>query len=198
MKKIVITVVSLILIAGIAFAAYKLRFVNSGNEAFKDSYDEAIYILNNSHPSRIYVYGDDVHFRDTLNYKNISTLDIAQFEKDAQYEYTFLVINDRSGKTPLNDNQCADLKKISDEKHLNVYYIGDKQLDKMKKAGFYRSEYADNYYSIAYICTPMEPGHMALHGVWTTTEEEYIQKNPELLGDILANSFVDDVIKKFN
>ena len=166
------------------------------SENAEGTYDDEIKILNDNYPSDIIVYGEDVGFDENLNFRTITELSSASLTSDPKYKYTFLVINDREGKLNITDDEFQLCKELCDEQNLNFFYIGEQYLSHLKDFGFYDSLYADNLCGIGYVISPF--GHTTLQGVWTTTEEEIYPDNPELLGQILAYAFVDNVIRMMN
>ncbi len=160
------------------------------------SYDKEIKVLNESFPSDIIVYGEDVGFHEALNYRTIEEISEENLTSDTKYKYTFFVINDRGGKLEITDEELKLCKKMCDEHNMNFFYIGTQYLEHLQAFGFHRGLYTDDACGVGYVQGEM--GHTTIQGLWTTTEEMYYSKNPELLGQLLAYSFVDDVIKMLN
>ncbi len=160
------------------------------------AYAEEIKVLNNSFPSDIIVYGEDVGFNEALNYRTIQQISEENLTSDSKHKYTFFVINDRQGKLEITDDEFALCKKMCDEHNMNFFYIGTQYLEHLQTFGFHRGLYTDDACGVGYVQGEM--GHTTIQGLWTTTEEMYYSKNPELLGQLLAYSFVDDVIKMLN
>lgn len=194
--KISILIVTVILVLVVIFLLFVCPDILQNNSL--DSYDEAIVILNENCPSDIILYGEEIDFRSELNYRTIGTLSKEALTSDEKYEYTFLVINDRQGNVKLTDEKIKELKSLVDELNISFYYIGQQYLSDLKDAGFYSNVFNDDYYGIGYVVAPTEKGHAGVHGLWTSVEEDHYKNNIELLGQVLACSFVDDVINKIN
>lgn len=173
-----------------------LVFFLQTNEAPSSDYANEIRVLNESFPSDIIVYGEDVGFDSTLNFRTISSITEETLTSDSKYLYTFLVINDRTGTVSITEEELELCKKFCDENNMNFYYIGEQYLDQINEICFSYGMISPNAKSAAYINaygiqTP-------LHGIWNIEDEEYLESNPGLLGQILAISFVDHVIKTLN
>lgn len=159
------------------------------------SYDKEIKILNESYPSDIMVYGEDVGFDERLIYRTIDTLTEENLKSESKYKYSFLVINDRSGNLKITDEEFELCKMMCDEFDMNFYYIGEQYLTNLKNFGFCRGLYRDDLRGLAYVIIPNTKEHADVQGFWTTAEEDIITKNPGLLGTALTYSFVDNVIR---
>ncbi len=198
MKKKMIFI--MIFVLGIIIVSILLIFGNNiwglNSENIQGVYDKEIKILNNNFPSDIIVYGEDVGFDDKLNFRTVSELSEDSLKSNSEYRYTFLVINDREGKLKITDEEFQLCKKMCEDHNLNFYYIGSQYLLHLKDFGFHDGLYADDSCGIGYVISPF--GYATIQGIWTMTEEEYYLNSPELLGQILACSFVDDVIKMMN
>lgn len=191
-------VLTVVIILALVMAFLLLVYPYIVQNGIRDSYDEAIAILNKRYPSDIILYGEEIDFRSELNYRTIETISKESLTSDEKYEYTFLVINDRQGTIKLTDEKIKELKILVDEMDISFYYIGQQYLSNLKEAGFYSNVYNDDYYGIGYVESPTEKGRASVHGLWTSVEEEHYKNNFELLGQVLVYSFVDDVIEKLN
>lgn len=166
------------------------------NAEFSSDYANEIRVLNESFPSDIIVYGEDVGFDATLNFRTISSITEENLTSDPKYLYTFLVINDRTGTVTITEEDLELCKKFCDENNLNFYYIGEQYLGLMNKIGFTYGLISPNTKSVAYVNA--YGTQTAVHGLWNIEDDEYLDSNPGLLGQILAVSFVDHVIKTLN
>ena len=183
----------------IALAAVLLpKLFHSNSDVPENSYDGYIRILNDLCPSDIIVYGEDIGFRSTLNYRVITEITEDSLTSDPKYKYSFFVINDRSGALKITDDEFALCKRIAEENNQSFFYVGQQYFKKLKEFGFY--DYLltdpDNYHGVAYVISPFSPGHGMIHGFWMSSEEEHYLKNNELLGHILTLQFTD-AIKRF-
>lgn len=199
-KKILIVLLFIIGFAVLAVAVLALGSLLgtpiSSDDGGTAIYDNEIKVLNDNYPSDIIVFGEDVGFNSKLKFRTITEITEENLTSDSQYKYSFFVINDREGKLNISDEEFELCKKMCDENNLNFFYIGEHYLARLKNFGFYDGLYADNLLGIGYVITPT--GHAAIQGFWTTEEEEHYHNNPDLLGQLLALSFVNDVIKMLN
>jgi hypothetical protein len=166
---------------------------------FNDTYEEYIHLLNNTYPSDIIVYGEDVGFRPDLNHRVITGITRENLISDPKYQYSFFVINDRNGTLIITDEEFGLCKIIAEENRQSFYYIGQHYIPKLREQGFF-TEYLfnDDYHGIAYVISPNETGHADIHGVWTSEEEEMYLTHKDVLGQALVRSFVRHVIKEFS
>jgi len=196
--KIVVSTVAVVtaLVLAVIFLP---KLFNSNSGVSENSYNGYIKVLNDSYPSDIIVYGEDIGFRSTLNYRVITEINEENLTSDPKYQYSFFVINDRSGSLKITDREFALCKKLADENNQSFFYIGQQYVQKLREFDFYDQLLTDqgSYYGVAYVISPFEPGHGMVHGFWMSTEEEHYLTNNELLGHILTLHFVD-TIKRFN
>lgn len=185
-----------VVVIALIFGSKLFESPNTSGSVIESLYDNEIKVLNDSYPSDIIVYGEDVGFDSKLKFRTITEITESNLTSDSKYKYTFFVINDREGKLNISDEEFTLCKKMCDGKNMNFFYIGEQYLSHLKNFGFYDSLYADNLLGIAYVIAPT--GFATIQGFWTTEEEEHYQGNSGLLGQILAYAFVDDVIKMMN
>lgn len=161
------------------------------------NYSDEIRILNENFPSDIVVYGEDVNFDQSLNYRVITQISEENLKCDKKYKYSFFVINDRSGNLEISDEEFALCKRLCDEKDINFYYIGEHYLAHLEEFGFHSGLFRDDLCGIGYVLKPAV-GRSVVQGIWSRTEEEMAAQNDKLLGQILVMSFVNNVIRAFN
>lgn len=160
------------------------------------NYEDEIKILNERFISDIIVYGEDVNFDKALNYRTITSITDDNLKSDSKYKYSFFIINDRTGNLKITDDEFMLCKKVCDENNINFYYIGKQYLEHLQEFGFHSGLYRDDLCGIGYILKPVI-GRSVLQGIWSTTEEEISKKNKGLLGQLLAVSFVNNIIRVF-
>ncbi len=200
-KKITVIALSIFIAAlavGIVSYCIFRYFISSSlnEETAYSTYDTEIKILNESYPSDIIVYGEDVGFDSGLKFRTINEIKEEHFTQDSNYKYTFFVINDRGGTAKITDEEFELIKRVCDEKNINFFYIGKQYLEHLKDFGFYDQLYSTDPCGCAYIISPY--GRTGIDGVWTSTEEMVYANNPRLLGEILACTFVGNVIRSMN
>ncbi|MFT3952480.1 MAG: hypothetical protein QM689_11160 [Oscillospiraceae bacterium] len=187
----------LVICAVVIFLLHQYAITKAVN-AKGDSYDQAIAVVNENYPSDIIAYGEDIGFRASLRFRTITEITEASLTSDQKYKYALFVINDRNGQLNISDQEFELIKRLTEEKNLNFYYIGTQYLQKLKEFGFYSTEYMNDYHGMGYVISRSPSGHSSIHGLWTSVEEENYKINHELLGDIVVDTFVDDVIKMLN
>ena len=197
MRKILTIVLIIVATIGFVTASFFIWKNLFPHNEFADSYDEAIFILNENYPSEILVYGNDVGFREAVKYRAIEALSEEDFNLNtSSYKYHFLVINDINNDLSISKEDFIRCKKYADENKLNFYYIGKQYLDLLRELQFYGMGGNEENRGIAYVISPI--GRDSYVGIWTTDDETYLEIRPEILGELLAFSFVDDVIKKMS
>lgn len=195
MKKKLSSILLIVTISALVIFVVIMKLSSSPKEN-GSVYENEIKVLNQSYPSDIIVFGEDVGFDPSLQYRTISELKEENLISESKYVYTFLVINDHAGKLNITDEQFKLCKKMLDEKKVNFYYIGKQYLSKLKDYGFYDALYGDDYCGIGTVISPF--GTAPIQGLWREEDEEHFKENPGLLGQILAISFVDNVIRPMN
>lgn len=198
-KKILIItliVLSFVIFAGAIIVGGRYLLAPNSGKGTKGIYKKEIKILNESYPSDIIVFGEDVGFDPTLKFRTITKITEENLTSDKKFKYTFFVINDRAGKLNITDEEFLLCKRLCEENDLNFFYIGTQYLEKLKELGYYDYFYSEGQCGFGYIISPF--GNDIIEGMWTTTEEEIYKRNPNLLGQILTYEFVYKVIGMMN
>lgn len=105
------------------------------NGKVTDPYDRAIDMLNNKVPTEIFVYGEELDFRKTVQYKQIDSLSEESIKTDK--EYTVCIVSDWNGNVTLTKEDVAFIKEQIKNLNFYFYYIGNDKLDMLKKEGIF-------------------------------------------------------------
>ena len=153
------------------------------NPDAEDSYAQAINKSKTTHPTDIFVYGENCQFRKEVEYVKISKLCAEQVVSNK--EFRVIVINDLNGELNLTDEDMEFIQNfVCDEKHM-VMYFGDSQFDKFIEAGII-SESSISSREMGFVYKYHELPIMRIAGIWSYVDNEvYMNENEELLGSAI-------------
>lgn len=157
----------------------------------KDRYDIAIEYLNNEVSSQLLLYGEDIEFREAVNYTKISAIDEESIKSDADYVY--LIISDLGGKAELNAEMVTLLKEYADKNtSFNFFYIGTDKLKIFTSGIFEYYGMAEDEMSFGYVVDKGE--RLTYGGAWSENDHQYLDMNRELLQENILN-IIAQIIK---
>lgn len=154
-----------------------------------DSYDQNIKILNQSYPTQIVLYGDEIKFRDALVYEETDNIEssIESFNKK-KYKRMVIIINDLAGNAKLNEGDCLAIKAAIDEGLTDVYYLGIGQFSTLQNAGIWNGSVQSG--DLSMVTALYNHTYCFFSGVWTDYDVSMTQNNPEALGQVLVSQMV--------
>lgn len=184
---IIIFVLGIILLIT-AFFGIKM-LISKEPEGGNDTYDDNIEILNEIHPVKILVYGEELYFRDTLKYEKITSISAEVLELDENaYERVVLVINDLNGTVELTEADYETIGTVLKKGGLDFYYYGTSKFDKIREHELCNSEPAEDAVSMT---SALYYKRMAnFNGLWTEHDNEIGKRNKENQGMILVANIV--------
>ena len=185
-KIIIFGIIAASLIAIIAFIVYGFTTME---ESGLTPYEKDIIILNEKHPSDIMLYGEDISFKDTLNYRKISEISEEELDGDGNWQYHFIIMNDLNGSVALTQEEANLIMSYINEKHYTFFYIGSRHEDIFLESGILERPLGSN-------CRGFRTGYT--YGWVLNCGSQFIDKqdaseyktNPEALGDWVANRMV--------
>lgn len=187
MKKKVIIFIVIVAVLLVGFMS--LRFVKGNwgsNTEEKDTYDLNIDILNESYPTDIVVYGEDIPFREKLIVRKIDGINENTLKTDKERQ--IIILSDLDGTLDITDNELLLIKNKIDNYECDFYYLGTDLKDTLQNLKFIDGWPADDYCvalfnqnTITYQC----------YGVWTESDKQATDDNRESLGHVLVSSFVN-------
>ena len=180
-KSIIILISALALVIIICFMFFTNGCINRTYDG--DSYDKNIKIMNDNNVSLV-IYGDEITFRDGVNYKYINGIDKSSFSGNE-----FLVVNDRSSNVVLDEEDYIEIKELV-SKGVTFMYIGSSKLNTFKEKGFITDQ-VDNYLGFTLSPTPSASSY----GLWSTSHEETFKINSEYLGSTIVSNIVHQLKK---
>ena len=176
-KKKIILLTSLIASIALVFAVFFV-WMFSSKETVEDTYSKYIKVLNENDVSLV-IYGDEVKFREGVNYKIIDEIDKTSFNGDE-----FLVMNDRLSNAPLDDEDYTEIKDLISN-GVTFIYIGESKLETFKQKGFIGSYGEDDLeFVISAFSTRVS------FGPWDRSMEEDFKKYNEILGESIVYTIV--------
>lgn len=181
-KKIGLIGVGLVVLLVIA---YCISFYSSATTPDDGSAQkEMIEFLNNDVDLSILLYGENISFPEELEYETIESLDNENWQRENDYIY--LIINDLSGTAVLDKEKYIELLEYAEKNtNFNFYYIGTDDLqmirDNTKDSNI---DLADDM-SFGYVV--YEGNRLNALGLWTRELNQYIEKNPNLLSEMICN-----------
>lgn len=194
-KKIFIGIIAVIAVIALVFMIVCMIFdVSFFDESADDERTEYVKIINETYPADIMLIGGDVGFPDELNTRKLTEITAPELALKEQYMFSVLIINDLDGNVYISDEEW-DIIAAAVFDHVNLYYLGQKYLDKIKTYGLYTDDLSDTDMSIGYLHEP--DISFPFYGFFTVEAYESYQKNPDLLSQILLYSIQKDVIKDY-
>lgn len=154
----------------------------------KDSYDKTVEMLNEKLPTQIFVYGEELDFRKTVQFKQIDTIS-ADAMKNSK-EYTILIVSDWNGNVTLTKEDVACIKEQTKNLNFYFYYIGNAKLDMLVKEGIFTV----NAFGEKDRCTGIvthEGNRMEWGGIFTTEDYKIVTEH-HLKGELEA-ALLDNV-----
>jgi hypothetical protein len=197
--KTICIILAMLIVVAVAFVAILTSLPSK--EEFVSSFDKALIVLTETYPSDVMIYGENIVFSaDThmLQPRIITEITANEIKKPVDKVYSFLVINDRDGSAKFSKADWITIKKLVDENEISFYYLGEQYLDILAELGFYGKVGMDGNLSVGYFIAPPPFNRSSAIGIWTKDEEALMSVRIEILGEILAASFVSDVIKEMN
>ena len=159
----------------------------------KDPFVEDIeYIYNGDYKVDLIIYGDEVEFREEVEYRRITEITEDSIASDA--DYIFLIICDRSGKTAFDIDTLRFLKEYADKNlRFNFEYVGESKMD-LYTSGEVFDEYSVSSDDLSFGYIVYEGTRIQHGGVWSQEEERYDDKiNQKLMDNVMY--FMKNVIK---
>ncbi len=155
-----------------------------------DMYDEAIEVISEKTSNDIFLIGQDIEFRKGISYKKIEK--ISEETLKTEKKKSFIVINDLDGTCPVAEEDFRFLKKKADtDLAVNLIYLGTDKLEMIQKMGFPDVFSVEGDMSYGYVL--YEGERISYNGIWTKEEEQYLEKNKELLGQSIV-CFISRII----
>lgn len=194
-KKILISIA--VALAGIVFEFIIVCLifdVSFFGDSADDERAEYVKIINETYPTDIMLIGGDVGFPEELNPRKLTEISDSELASKEQYTFSVLIINDLDGNVHISNDEW-DIIAAGVFDHVNLYYLGQKYLGKIKTYGLYTDDLPDTDMSIGYLHEP--DISFPFYGFFTVEAYELYQKNPDLLSQVLLYSIQKDVIKDY-
>ena len=185
LKSILILCVALILylvLATIGILPFP-QFIKSPSADPHDSMSETERIakmIQDTHPTDLMIYGDDVPFREDVPVRKISEITEDSLKRKEGCNDSFLVINDLSDAVQLSDAENELLKQKVRTDHFCLFYLGGKYADVWDQPDEYAVSTPGN---LSYQYYWKNGVLQRTIGAWKEGYEEYIKLNPNALGD---------------
>lgn len=154
-----------------------------------DTYDQNIRIINEMHPVKVVIYGEDIIFRDELKYVITDQIsrDIMR-DDEKKYERVVLIVNDLKGTTPLLDTDLDTIKYLLDNERFDFYYLGTNNIESIISNGIWAGEITDEDLSVGTALYYNSTCYF--RGIWTEYDEKMSHEKEENLGMILIMQIV--------
>lgn len=187
-KKILISCLAVFgaaIVVVLVFVIYGFATMTSPD---KTTMEKEIIILNQTYPSDIIVYGDDILFDKTLNYRKIVEINEDELASE-NYQYRFIVVNNLSGNINVT-KQEADLISscVKNDRYVFIY-MGKPDSQVFIESGLLEQE-------VLSACRGFYTGY--LHGVFlrygveiaSTQDVKDFNTYPNLVGSLLITTMV--------
>lgn len=179
-KKFIIPIIIIICI----FVVIRASRENSND--FQDDYSRHIKILNN-YPIDIIVYGEDIPFRDNLNIRRID--EISKKLLKSSIKKQILILSDLDDSMSISDEELLIIKdELENNNDFDFYYLGTKELERLKQLGFYKEERPLGDYCLAIVI--YEGRREFFTGIWAESDVKATKDNRETMAMLLARQFV--------
>ena len=131
--------------------------------------------LNETFPSDVMIYGEDIDFKGIVNPRKINDLSEESLLANKNTDHRFLLIVDRENKLDLSVDELKKAKGIlmNKDNGFSYYYIGKEGVGKMAEAGLVEKVYGADACAVGSRSYPHEEYNYRMHseGFWTTKEE---------------------------
>lgn len=99
--------------------------------------------------------------------------------KDLNADYVYLIINDLNGTADLSDKDVKEIMELTEKKKsFNFFYIGT---DKLKMFQKYKEDINVDEEDMSIGEIIWEGDRLNYYGMWSDSDNKYIDKNPNLL-----------------
>ena len=137
-------------------------------------------MIQDTHPTDLMIYGDDVPFREDVPVRKISEITEDSLKRKDGCNDSFLVINDLSDAVQLSDAENELLKQKVRTDHFCLFYLGGKYADVWDQPDEYAVSTPGN---LSYQYYWKNGVLQRTIGAWKEGYEEYTELNPYVLGD---------------
>ena len=159
---------------------YNRYFRNHG----MSSYEEAMYVLNETVKTNVIVYGESVKFDKSFNYTRLSELSKNTLIHDeSEYVYSYLVIVDLAGELTIDDDEFEAILEFLEHDDTGLYYFGKNLVPRFQRKRILRGSLQS--YSMGFAVVPAGGYKKVVEGFWTNDEYEMYQTDKEFLAKIL-------------
>lgn len=133
-------------------------------------------LLNETFPSDVMIYGEDVDFMDIVSPRKLSSLSKESILAEKDLDHRFLVIVNRENTLDLSVDELKELKDVimNKDNGISIYYIGSEGRDKFVEAGLVEKIYYKDDCGIGSECIGYEDYNYRTYsdGFWTAKDEE--------------------------
>lgn len=188
-KKIIYVCILLVCCALIYFVYIESAKHSSGDDKY---YNDMVSYLNKDVDLAILLYGDDIKFPDGLDELEIIKIESLKPDNyNYDNDYVFLYINDLSGNNIISNDEIDELIEYAESNaNFNFYYIGTLALPIFQEK-LTDCNLNDGDMSFGYVMD--ESIRMQTYGLWTVNDNQYIEKNPYLLGENICHILLQDI-----
>lgn len=137
LKKIIIIGIISVLTLGVIIGALHI-FLNEDSGTELTSAEKDIKIITETYPTQIVVYGDEIDFDSSIKVKYIDSINEESLERDLQYKYSLIIVNDLARNVTLTDEEWGLLSNIvKSDNTYNMFYLGDEDIDQLLRVGVF-------------------------------------------------------------
>lgn len=164
-----------------------------------DGYDLAAEGLKKEFNADIIIYGEEIAFRENVDYRRIDKISEETLNSSAEHGYRAILLLDDNGKMSITDDELLLIKSYVEEKGYDMVYIGTQYLDDLVRLGF-TVGVDEGARSLGYIGSTHagkevqqnEYGNLyAMHGIWTEEDLNYIKSDKELMQRVTISMMYD-------
>lgn len=180
-KTIIFTSVAIVMLAVLFIGIMLLQKAGyigpifNNSDSSEDEYDRAIKVLNDTMPTTIFLYGDDLEFRSGMNVKKISEINKDSITADT--EYSLLIINELESDVTMTSEAYGVIKEMLDNNpKFNFYYLGNHKISAFNT--FKVVEQQGKVEGDLSVASTMYYGNrITWNGIWTENDKEVAEKH---------------------
>lgn len=178
---LVITLFVIIYVVGIFLKWWNNPFKKKKIDNTDGRYIEIQNMMNESKPTTVYIYGDDLKFGIDIKQVKVDKIEDALNNED-ESKYKVLIINDLYDNAELTDDEINALFGFVDTERNLLIYLGKKYANRWKPEYLGELEVEGNLYYDYYSWNGVRENTV---GSWNERDMEELKKYPHCLWDVM-------------
>jgi uncharacterized membrane protein YciS (DUF1049 family) len=184
-KYLVIFSLIILLFVSVIYAVHSVSNIIS-KDYFLNQHEIHVSIINDSFPTDIILYGEDIVF--CMHFEVDKIDEITEESLISQKQNQIIILSDLSGSMSISDNELLIIKEKVFSNQLDFYYLGTKELDRLYTLGFYEKPREEFDLCLSIVSSNDQLLHF--NGIWTIENFD----NQDDLSKALINQFIKVII----